>query len=213
MLQWTLFSPCNFHKQNQMFFMWSAYQWKEVRLGPILQQSSIRHNYQEQWQGRQLPSPPSPWWSHKLSQSIGILRNPQVHVGLPTNIQLGHWASKISTCRPTFSMCCLLWAWFDQTKDTAPIYRSRLSCLQYLRPQWFWVPLKAGRQRTQPPITIHFVPSMSQGGSIGIVLLVKLLTPMSPEMYLLLQSPPPHHCLHDNQRGSWAWGCVFPKRG
>ena len=75
--------------------MWSAHQRKEVRLGSMLQQSSIQHNYQEQSQRRQLPSSLSPRWSHKLSQLTRILTNPQFQMGLAVNIWSCHPAPMI----------------------------------------------------------------------------------------------------------------------
>ena len=62
----------------------------------------------------------------------------------------------------THLMCWLPWSWFEQTKNTARNHRSRLSRLQSLRPQWIWVPLKAGSHRTQPPKTIHSIPTMGR---------------------------------------------------
>ena len=58
----------------------------------------------------------------------------------------------------------------------------------------------------------NFFPRMSLDGFIGIILLVKFLTPMSPDMYLSLQARPPHHRLHDNRRESGAWRCLLLKK-
>ena len=129
--------------------MCSAHQSKVVRLGIILRPSSFQHNYQEQWQVRRLLSHLSLRWSHKLSQLTRIPMNPQFHMGLGVNIQSCHPAYMITNCHPTHSMCWLLWPWFKQTKSTAPNHRSPLSRLQFWRPQWMRVPLKAGRQRTK----------------------------------------------------------------
>ena len=169
LLRWTHFSLWILHPQDQMFFKWSAHQRKKVQLGPIPPQSLIQHSYQEQWQGRQSPSAALRRWNERSSKSIRIPMNPQFHMGLATNIQLWHPAWMISTYRPTHSMCWLLWPWFDQTKKTAPNHRGRLSRLQSLRPQWIWVPMKAGRQRAQPLMTILFIPRTSQDGSPRIV--------------------------------------------
>ena len=49
-------------------FVWSAHQKKVVRPGTILRQSSNQRNHHEQWQGRQLLSPPLPRSNHRLSQ-------------------------------------------------------------------------------------------------------------------------------------------------
>ena len=129
--------------------------------------------------------------------------NPRFHTGSAGNIQLCHPASMISTCRPTHSMCWLRRPWFDKTKSTAPNHRSCICRLQSLRPQWIWVPLNAGRQRTQPPMTIPFIPRMSQDGSIGIVL----------HNYLSPQARPPHRRLHDDKRGNSALGMSFLQNG
>ena len=188
--------------------MCSAHQSRVVRLGIILRPSSIQHNYQEQWQGRRLLSHLSLRWSHKLSQLTRIPMKPQFHMGLAVNIQSCHPAYMISTCHPTHSMCWLLWPWFKQTKSTAPNHRSPLSRLQFWRPQWMRVPLKAGRQRTittEPRITIHFILTTSPEESIGIFLRATPLTPMSQEIYLSLRALPPHRRVHEDKKGTWAW--------
>ena len=122
-MRWSHFSLWILHPRNQMFLMWSACQKKVARLGTILWQSSTLRTYQEQWQGRQLLSPPSPRWNHKSSQSIRIPMNPQFHMGLVTNIQSCHPASIFSTSHRNFSKCWLLWPWFEQTKGTAPNHK------------------------------------------------------------------------------------------
>ena len=61
-----------------MFSMWSLHQQKAVRLAIILRPSAIQHNYQGQWQGKQLLSPALPLWSHKSSPLIRIPTNPQI---------------------------------------------------------------------------------------------------------------------------------------
>ena len=118
-MEWIHFSLWILHLQNQTTFKWSAHQGKVVRLGTILRRSSTQHKYQEEWHGRQLLSPPSPRWSNRLSQSIRIPMNPQIHMGLAVNIQSCRSASMISTFRPTHSMRWLLWPWFEQRKNTA----------------------------------------------------------------------------------------------
>ena len=75
-----------------------------------------------------------------------------------------------------------------------------------LTPQWMWVPLKAGRQRTQQRTMPHSILRMSPDESMGIFLQATLLTPMSQEMYWPLQALPAHRRLHEEKKGSWAWG-------
>ena len=182
-----------------MFSIWSGHQKKVVRLGITHRPSSIQHNCQEQWQGRRLQTPPSLRWSHRLSQLNRILMKPQFHMGLAVNIQLRHPASMISTCRPTPSICWLLWLWFEQTKSTAPNDQS-----QFLRPQWMWVPLKARRQRTQQRMMLHFILRMSPDESIGIFLPAKLLSPMRRDMHLSFRALPAHRRVQEDKTGSWA---------
>ena len=55
---------------------------------------------------------------------------------------------------------------------------------------------------TQPPTTLHFILRMSQDGSIGIVVLVEPLTPMSQDKYRSHQARPPHRRLHDDKKGN-----------
>ena len=202
----THFSLWILHPQKKMFLMWSAHQRKAVRLRPIFRQSLMRHNYQEQLQGRQLASPPSPRWRQNLSQSIRIQMNPQFHTGLATNIQLCHPDSMISTCCPTTHLLC-----FDQTKNTAPITGAVWPVSNRYAPIYFEYHWRLGdtahnHQRQ------YFFARMSQHGSIGMFLLVKFLTPMSPDKYLWLQARPPHRRLHDDKRRGWGWGCHFLKK-
>ena len=58
-------------------------------------------------------------------------------------------------------------------------------------------------QRMMP----HLIQTMSPDESIGIILGTTPLTPMSQEMYLSLRALPPHRRLHENKKGSRAWGC------
>ena len=125
--------------------------------------------------------------------------NPHFHTESATNIPLCHPASMISICHPTHSACWLLWPWINQTRKTAPNHWSRPTRLQYLRSQWNWVPLKARRHRTQPQMTIHFIPRVSLDGSIGILFLTKLLTPISADKYLSRRARPPHRRLHHDK--------------
>ena len=62
--------------------------------------------------------------------------------------------------------------------------------------------LKTGRQRTQPQMTILFLPKVSLDGSAGIFLVMKHLAPMTPDKYLSLQARPPHRRLHHDKRES-----------
>ena len=119
----------------------------------------------------------------------------------------------ISTYRTTHSTFWLLWPWFDKTKSTAPNHRSRLSRLQFWRPQWIWAPLKARRHRIQPQMKRPFIPKVSLNGSTRIILLMKHSTPISPDKFFPLQARPPHRRLHHDKRVSWAWRCLFFKRG
>ena len=48
----------------------------------------------------------------------------------------------------------------------------------------------------------NFFPRMSLDGSIGIFLLTKHSTPLTPDNYLLLRTRPPHRRLHHNKRES-----------
>ena len=191
--------------------MWSAPQKKVIRLEISLRPCSIQHNYQGQWLGRQLLSHTSPRWIHRSSQLIRIPMNPQFHMGLAVNIQLCLPTSVISTCLPTHLMFWLLWPRFERMKSTAPNHRSHPSCLQFRCPQWMWVPLKARRQHTQQRTTLHFILTMSPDESIRIFLQPTPLTPMSQETYLSLRALPPHHHLHEDKKGSWAWESLFPK--
>ena len=192
--------------------MWSAHRKKVARLAIILQPSSIQHNYQGQCQGKQLLSPPSPHWSHILSQWIRTPLKPKFHVGLAVNIQLCHPASMISTCRPTQSMGRLLWPWSERMNNTAPNHRSHPFRVQFRRRQWLWVPLKAGRQHTQQPTMPRSILTMSPKESIGIFLQATPLTPKRQERYLSLPALPPHGRLHDDKKKA-EHGDVFPKEG
>ena len=55
-------------------------------------------------------------------QIVKTLTNSHFYTGSVIKIQLCHPTSMISTCRKTTSMGCLLWPWFDKTKNTAPNY-------------------------------------------------------------------------------------------
>ena len=162
--------------------MWSAHQKKIDRLGIILRPSSIQHSYHGQRQGRQL-SPPSRCWSRRSSQLIRIPMNPQFCAVLAVNIQLCHPASMSPTCRPTHSVCWLLWPWFEWMKSTAPNHWSHPSRLQFRRPQWMWIPLKARRQHTQQRTMPHFILTMSPDNSIGIILQATPLIPRIQEIF------------------------------
>ena len=49
--------------------------------------------------------------------------------------------------------------------------------------------------------------------STGIFLLMELLTALRPDKYLSLRAHPPHCRLHHDKRETWAWGCLFLKKG
>ena len=53
--------------------------------------------------------------------------------------------------------------------------------------------------RIQPQMTIYFVPKVCLDGSAGIFLLMKQLTPMSPDKYLSFRARPPHRRLHHDK--------------
>ena len=97
--------------------------------------------------------------------------------------------------------------------EYSPNQRTHPSHLQFRRPQWMWVPLKAERQRTQQQTTPHFLLTTSPDESIRIFFQVTHLTPMSQETYLSLRALHPHRRLHGDKKESWAWGCLFPKKG
>ena len=193
--------------------MCSAHREKVALSRTIPWQSSILRNYQELWQGRQSQSPPSPLRNHELWRYIQTLTNRQFHMRLAVNIPLCHPASMISTFRPSLSMCWLLWSWFERMKTTASNHRSQPSRLQFRRPQWMWLPLKARRQRTRQRTTPLFWLTPSPDESIGIFLQATPLTPMSQETYLSLRSLPPHRRLHGDKKENWAWRCLFPQKG
>ena len=192
--------------------MWSAHQKKVVRLAIKLQPSSIQHNYQGQWQGRQLLSLPSPRWSQRSSQSIRTPMNPKLHMGLAVNIQLCHPASLISTCRPTHSMCWLQWPWFERMNSRARNHRSHPTRFQFRRPHWMWVPLKAGRQRTQPRMTKRFILTMSPDKSIGIFFSSDTFDSNEPRNVSIpsipSSTPPPPR----RQKRKLSMGMSFPKK-
>ena len=76
--------------------------------------------------------------------------------------------------------------------------------LQSLLHQWNWAPLKAARHCTQPRMTINLIPRVSLDGSFGMLLLVKLSTPMSPDKYHPSWARPPRRRLHEDERENWA---------
>ena len=119
----------------------------------------------------------------------------------------------IPTCRPAHSMCWLLWPWVEHTKCTAPNQRRHLSRLQFRRPQWMWVPLKAVRQRTQQRMMPYFILMMNPDEFIGIFLRATPLTPLGQEMSLSLRALPPHRRLREDKKWSWAWECFSQNRG
>ena len=193
-------------------FMWRAHQRNAVRLGRILRQSSIGHNYQEQWHDRQLPPPPSPRWSHKLSQMIRILINPRFHTGSAVNIQLCHSASMISICHPTHSMCWLIRPWSNQTKSTAPNDRSHLSRSNLYAPRnlsaiegWettYTTTVDNTIYSEDEPRRVYWDDSSSE--TLGSNEPRQVFFASSPS-----STPPPPR----GQKESWAWGCFFTKWG
>ena len=118
-----------------------------------------------------------------------------------------------STCRPTPSMCWLLWPSLNKIKKTAPNIRSRLIRHQSRRPPGIWALLKGGRrhillQKTIPSIRLK----MSLDGWTGTFFLTRHLTQMKPDESLQQRAHPLHRLLHRNKREDWAWGCLFPKK-
>ena len=61
-------------------------------------------------------------------------------------------------------------------------------------------------------MTKRFILSVSLDGSIGIFLLMKHLTPMSPDK-IPLHRALPLHCRPHEDKKNWVWGSLLLKRG
>ena len=203
---------CIHHTQNQTFFMGSAHQ-KVAPFGTKLRQSSLLHSYQEQSKGEITISSVASTEPQIVSidwDSSG----PTITYWFGNQHPVCHPASMISTCHPTHSMCWLRRQSFNQMMNTAPNHRGRPTRPQSLRPQWTWVPLKAGKHRSQLQTKIHFIPRTNLVSSIGIFLLAKVSTLTSPDKYPSLRARSAYRRLQDDKReASRACGGFFPKRG